>query len=108
MMKIGALIPIRLASERLPGKAIVEVAGKPLVCHLLDRVFESKYISDKRDVIVCTTEDSSDDKLAHIVTNYGASIFRGSTDDIIKRFNDAIIEYKLDYILQVVQQSIWT
>jgi spore coat polysaccharide biosynthesis protein SpsF len=100
-MKIGALIPIRLASERLPGKAILEVAGKPLVCHLLDRVFASRYISDKRDVIVCTTEDTSDDMLAHIVTSYGASIFRGSTDDIIKRFNDAIIEHKLDYILQV-------
>ncbi len=100
-MKIGALIPIRLASERLPGKAIVEVAGKPLVCHLLDRVFACKHITDKRDVIVCTTEDVSDDKLGQIVTSYGASIFRGSTDDIIKRFNDAIIEHKLDYILQV-------
>jgi spore coat polysaccharide biosynthesis protein SpsF len=100
-MKIGALIPIRLASRRLPGKAIIEVAGKPLVCHLLDRVFASEYIKQKQDVIVCTTEDASDDKLANIVTNYGASIFRGSTDDIIKRFNDAIIEHKLDYILQV-------
>ena len=100
-MKIGALIPVRLASERLPGKAILEVASKPLVCHLLDRVFASRYIADKRDVIVCTTEDTSDDRLAHIVTNYGASIFRGSTDDIIKRFNDAIVVHKLDYILQV-------
>ena len=54
-MKIGSLIPIRLASERLPGKALIEVAGKPLVCHLIDRVFECKYIRNKKDVIVCTT-----------------------------------------------------
>ena len=100
-MKTGALIPIRLASERLPGKAILEVAGKPLVCHLLDRVFACKHISDKKDVIVCTTEDQSDDKLTEVVKAYGASIYRGSTDDIIKRFNDAIIEFGLDYILQV-------
>ncbi len=100
-MKIGALIPIRLASERLPGKAIIEVVGKPLVCHLLDRVFACKHILSKRDVIVCTTKDKSDDILAEIVTSYGASIYRGSTDDIIKRFNDAIIKYDLDYILQV-------
>lgn len=100
-MKIGALIPVRLASERLPGKAIIEVEGKPLVCHLLDRVFASKHILEKRDVIVCTTKDPSDDKLTEIVEAYGASIFRGSTDDIIKRFYDAIEMYGLDYILQV-------
>ena len=100
-MKIGSLIPIRLASERLPGKALIEVAGKPLVCHLIDRVFECKYIRNKKDVIVCTTKEKSDDRLVEVVTDYGASIYRGSTDDIIKRFYDAINELELDYILQV-------
>ena len=100
-MNIGSLIPIRLASERLPGKAIIEVCGKPLVCHLLDRVFASKYIKNKSDVVVCTTRSSSDDRLVDIVENYGASIFRGSKDDIIKRFYDAIHEFNFDYIIQV-------
>ena len=43
-MKIGALIPIRLSSERLPKKAIRLIEGKPAVYHLLDRAFESKYL----------------------------------------------------------------
>ena len=100
-MKIGSIIPIRLASERLPGKAIKEVCGKPLVCHLLDRTFASKYIINKPDIVVCTTEDSSDDPLVEIVINYGVSVYRGSTNDIIKRFYNAIQEYNLDYIIQV-------
>jgi spore coat polysaccharide biosynthesis protein SpsF len=100
-MKFGSLIPIRLASERLPGKAIKKVCGKPLVCHLLDRVFSSKYIKNKLDVVVCTTKDRSDDILVDIVENYGASVFRGSTDDIIKRFYEAILKYDFDYIIQV-------
>lgn len=100
-MKVGSLIPIRLGSERLPGKALIEVANKPLVCHLLNRVFNCKYIKNKKDVIVCTTKEKSDDELIKVVENYGASIFRGSTDDIIKRFYDATNEFELDYILQV-------
>ena len=100
-MKVGSLIPIRLGSERLPGKALIEVAGMPLVCHLLDRVFNCKYINDKEDVIVCTTKETPDDELVRVVEDYGASIYRGSTDDIIKRFYDAANEYELDYILQV-------
>jgi spore coat polysaccharide biosynthesis protein SpsF len=98
--RVGALIPIRLASERLPNKAIKEICGKPLVCHLLDRAFESKYLK-KEDVIVCTTKDPSDDALVKIVTNYGARVFRGSTDDIIKRFYDAMVHYQFDYVIQI-------
>ena len=100
-MKIGALIPIRLASERLPLKAIKKVKDKHLVCHLLDRVFDSKYITDKKDAIVCMTRDKTDDELEKIVKDYGASVFRGSTDDIIKRFYDAINYYNLEFIIQV-------
>jgi len=100
-MKIGALIPIRLASKRLPGKAMKEVCGQPLVCHLLDRVFASKYIKNKSDVVVCTTNEKSDDALVNVVQNYGASIYRGSTDDIIKRFYDAVRAFDFDYIIQV-------
>ena len=50
-MKIGALIPIRLSSERLPGKALKLIQGRPAVKHLLDRAFESKYLDKKRGVV---------------------------------------------------------
>ena len=98
-MKIGSLIPIRLASERLPSKAIMKVKDKPLVCHLLDRVFASKHIINKEDVIVCTTKHKSDDQLEKIVVEYGASVFRGDEHDIIKRFYNAIKVHDLDYII---------
>lgn len=100
MQKIGALIPIRLASERLPGKAIKKIAGRPAVWHLLDRVCASKHIT-KKNVVVCTTKDKSDDILVDIVEAYGAKTFRGERDDIIKRFYDAINHFQFDIILQV-------
>ncbi len=101
MTCIGALIPIRLASERLPGKAIRQICGRPVVHHLLDRVCASRYIDDPKRVVVCTTEDPSDDPLVAIVEAYGASVFRGSRDDIILRFHDAMAAFGFDVVIQV-------
>ena len=100
MKNIGALVPVRLASERLPGKAIKEICGKPVICHLLDRIFQSRFL-DRQNVVVCTTKEKSDDPLVKVVKNYGASVFRGSRDDIIERFYDAMNSYNLDYVIQI-------
>lgn len=97
---IGALIPIRLASERLPKKALLEICNRPVVWHLLDRVCASRYI-EKEQVVVCTTKEAEDDALVKTVEQYGCSVFRGSTDDIIKRFYDTIIHYHFDAVIQV-------
>lgn len=101
MLKTGSIIPIRLASERLPNKALMPIVSRPVVWHLLDRVCASKYIKDKKDVVVCTTCEQSDDALVSAVEQYGCSCFRGSADDIIKRFYDAILTHQFDAIIQV-------
>jgi spore coat polysaccharide biosynthesis protein SpsF (cytidylyltransferase family) len=99
-MKIGALIPIRLASERLPGKALKDMAGRPAVHHLLDRVAACRHIKDPRDVVVCTTTEATDDALVPVVESYGCSVFRGSVDDIIRRFGDAMAAHGFDAVVQ--------
>lgn len=100
-MKLGALIPVRLASERLPGKALLPVCGRPIIHHLLDRVVAANHIRSPLDVVVTTTEDASDDPLVAAVEAYGCSVFRGARDDIIKRFSDAIEKHGFDAVIQV-------
>ncbi len=34
---VVAIIPARFASTRLPGKALIEIAGKPMVCWVAER-----------------------------------------------------------------------
>lgn len=98
--RLGALIPIRMSSERLPGKALMQVKGKPIVHYLLDRVFACRHLSPDRTV-VCTTEDPGDDALVAAVEGYGARVFRGSRDDIIRRFRDAMVAFGFDAVVQV-------
>ncbi len=40
-----AVIPARYESTRLPGKVILDIAGKPLVQHVYDRVRQSKLVT---------------------------------------------------------------
>jgi len=37
------LIPARMASTRLPGKPLADIAGKPMIVHVLDRVREAGF-----------------------------------------------------------------
>jgi spore coat polysaccharide biosynthesis protein SpsF len=101
VMRIGALVPVRLGSERLPGKALLDLCGRPVLHHLLDRVARARHIADPRDIVVCATTEPSDDPLASAVESFGASLFRGSTHDIIRRFADAIETFGFDAVLQV-------
>lgn len=99
-MTCGALIPIRLASSRLPSKALAAIIGRPAVLHLLDRCFASRYLTPER-VIVCTTTESSDDPLVPVVKSAGVRVFRGSRDDLIDRLYRAAEAHGLDVVLQV-------
>jgi spore coat polysaccharide biosynthesis protein SpsF len=105
--RIGALIPIRLASSRLPGKALSTICGRPAVHHLLDRCFASRYLAPDR-VTVCTTTDAEDDPLVPVVEAAGARVFRGSRDDLVDRLYHAARDARLDVILQVDGDDICT
>ena len=106
-MKIGALIPIRLPSSRLPGKALKPILGRPVVHHLLDRCFASRYL-EPENVVVCTTTDRDDDPLVPVVESTGARVFRGSRDDLVDRLYKASVEHAMDVIVQVDGDDICT
>ena len=54
-MKVIGLIPCRLNSKRLPGKALLEIDGLPMIVHTAKRAMLSKSLNA---VYVCT--DSND------------------------------------------------
>lgn len=99
-MKIGALVPLRLASERMPGKALLPIAGRPAILHLLDRLFASRFLTPGR-IVLCTTEDASDDRLLTVAQSSGVRVFRGSRDNIIDRFYQATQLFGFDAVIQV-------
>lgn len=51
--KILGVIPARFASTRFPGKALVEIAGKPMIQHVFERASMARYLTR----VVIATDD---------------------------------------------------
>lgn len=95
-MKTAIFITIRMDSSRLPNKTMKKILGKPVLEHIVQRAKLAKKFDD---VIVCTTEREIDDKIADLAEKNGASVFRGSLNDKLERWNGAAKEYDIDYIV---------
>ncbi|MFP6905422.1 MAG: NTP transferase domain-containing protein [Verrucomicrobiota bacterium] len=95
-MKNAVFIPVRLASERLPQKALSMVGGKPVLEHLVERMHQAASIDQ---VVVCTTTLSDDDPLEALCARSGAAIFRGSNEDLLQRYCDAAKALSVTHIV---------
>jgi len=85
------LIAARLKSNRLRKKVIKKIAGKEIIIHLVDRL---KLVSNVDDIIVCTSINCQDDPIVEICKNDNIKCFRGSEDDVMGRFIDAVDYFK--------------
>jgi spore coat polysaccharide biosynthesis protein SpsF len=96
--KTAVFIPVRLGSSRLPKKPLIEVKGKTLIEHLIDRAKAAKL---PNMIALCTTTKPEDRIFQKIAKNNGVECFRGNEHDILKRFLDAAIKFKVDFIVNV-------
>ena len=101
-MTSGVIVFSRLNSTRLPGKALIKIAGITLVDRVLDKLEGVMGISR---TIVATTESYLDDPLvAHLETR-GIDVFRGSIDDVALRAVCCAEDYGLDHFVRVSGDS---
>jgi len=77
---------------------MLEVAEKPLIVHMLDRLKCAETI-DK--IIICTSANIQDDPLEKIAREEGVYCYRGSEDDVLKRLLDASLEYNLPFFANI-------
>jgi len=95
---IAAIIQARLTSTRLPRKILLDLNGKPLLWHVVQRIQQSKNI----DHIVLAIPDSpSNDELESFVATMGWAYFRGSENDVLSRYYHAAIQYNADIIVRI-------
>jgi len=88
------LITVRSGSTRLPGKAVIPIyRDVPLLEHIINRAKKSKLADE---IIVCTTILEEDDKIFKIAEKCGVLLFRGSVDDKLERWNNAVEKYQIE------------
>lgn len=97
-MKIGAIIQARMGSSRLPGKVLKNLAGQPMIWHVIDRLKRSNNVNE---IIIATTTNDRDDVLQKIAEDSNVSFFRGAEEDVLKRYVDASTKFEIDMIVRI-------
>lgn len=84
--KVAIIIQARMGSTRLAGKSMMEIEGKPIIWHVVERAKRAK----KADaVMIATTTGKSDDALAEFAKREGIGCFRGDLEDVLDRYYNA-------------------
>ncbi|MCX8130811.1 MAG: glycosyltransferase family protein [Clostridia bacterium] len=89
---ILAIIQARMGSSRLPGKVLIELLGKTVLWHVVNRVKQSNLV-DK--VLVATSTNEKDDLIVQECKRYNINCFTGNENDVLDRFYNAAVKYSL-------------
>ena len=95
-MKTVAIIQAREGATRLPGKVMMDLAGKPALQRVIDRVSKAKLV----DTIVVATEPKSEKIISYCSKNR-INYFIGSEDDVMLRVLKAAEKYKAETIVEI-------
>ena len=97
-MKIDAIIQVRMTSERLPGKILQSVNGKPMLQYLLERLSKSQYLSN---IVVATSDTTNDDPIVKFCLEKGIPCFRGSLTNVAERFYRLLKNYDFEGFVRI-------
>ena len=95
--RICATIEARMTSSRLPGKILMEAAGKPMLEHMVERL---RRVSMLEDIIIATTTNAQDDAVIKLAEKLQVRWYRGSEHDVLGRVLAAAKKNEVDIIVE--------
>ena len=96
--RVVAIVSARMASARYPGKALVPLAGRPLLEVLLERIASCPVLDT---VALATSAREENAPLAALAQKMGIPVFRGEEDDVLRRLIDCARHLGADHVLRV-------
>lgn len=97
-MKVVAIVQARMRSTRLPGKVLKDLAGHPMLYHVVTRIQTSTRVDE---VIVATSNSDADRQIVSFAEKYGISTFTGSEYDVLDRYVNAARHVSADQIVRI-------
>lgn len=96
--KTGAVIQARLNSSRLPGKALADILGRPLIVRLVEQISYARRLDE---IIVATSTEPSDDPLCEACDRFGIDFMRGDLNNVLERYIRAADSRELDVVIRI-------
>jgi spore coat polysaccharide biosynthesis protein SpsF len=98
LSQTAIVVQARMGSARLPGKVMLPLAGLPILHWVLLRLAKCRAADS---LVVATSTSDSDDPIADFCGKNGYLCFRGSEDDVLRRFIAAAQWAKADTVVRV-------
>ena len=99
------VIQARMDSTRLPNKTLIRIRNKTFLERLVERLKTNKW---NIPIIIATTVNEQDDAIVAETERLKCISYRGSEDDVLQRFKDVALRYKLNYIVRVTADNPYT
>ena len=87
-----------MGSSRLPGKILLEMGGKPMLQHVLERTQRARSLNA---IVVATTTDPTDDPVAAFAASTGVPCTRGSLHDVLDRYYQAARLHQAEVVVRI-------
>jgi len=100
---IAFIVQARLSSTRLPNKVNKKIYGKKTV---LDICIENLRFF-KHKIIIATTNNPKDKKIVEIAERNKVAYFRGSEENVLKRYIDCAEEFHISQIIRITSDNIF-
>lgn len=97
-MTTVAIVQARTSSSRLPSKVLLPLFGKPMILYQLERLRHCRSLDR---LVLATSDHSSDDTLADIVSDSGFAVFRGDLHDVLERFRACSAQEKATTVVRL-------
>ncbi len=101
-MAVVAIVQARMGSERLPGKVLLDIAGKSMLAHVVHRLQRANLIDR---VVVATTTADADEQIVAECEQISVLSIRGSEEDVLGRYQMAALAFDADAIVRVSADS---
>ena len=98
MKHVVAIIQARMSSARLPGKVLMDIEGKPVLWHVVNRLKRSQLIGK---IVIATTVSKLDLPVLRFAEENGIDCFTGSEEDVLDRYYQAAMEFNADLIVRI-------
>ncbi|MDH5507139.1 MAG: NTP transferase domain-containing protein, partial [Anaerolineae bacterium] len=96
--RVITIIQARMASSRLPGKIMQDLAGRPMLAWVVARARRAKTTDE---VVIATTTDPADDAVAAYCEQNGYAYYRGSMHDVLDRYYQAARQFDAHVVVRL-------
>jgi spore coat polysaccharide biosynthesis protein SpsF len=87
-----------MGSTRLPGKVLKDLAGQPMLAHVVERTRRAHSLDE---VVVATTQLPADNVIEQLCSQRSWLCFRGSENNVLDRYYRAALEFGAELVVRV-------